>query len=209
MLRVQRIFTRRLPCMRQLLLIAIASTTFAAVGASQDLDPAGWESKLSLHAVRAYGPWALARSAASAGFLQAIDSPTEWGQGGVGYGKRLGSTLANSGIRNALGFGLDSALHQDPRYYRSVDTGFWRRMKHAVRGTMLTRTDAGGETLATWRLGSAYGAAFLSNQWYPDRLNTVNRGLVRGSTQIGFDLLGNLGSEFWPDVKKKILRRKS
>jgi hypothetical protein len=32
-------------------------------------------------------------------------------------------------------------------------------------------------------------------------------GMVQGSTQIGFDLLGNLGSEFWPDVKKKILRR--
>jgi hypothetical protein len=147
-------------------------------------------------------------SAVYAGFLQEIDFPREWGQGGVGYGKRLGSTLAYSGVRNVLAFGLDTALRQDPRYHRSDDTGVWRRMKHAFRGTILTRTDSGTETLATWRLGSAYGGAFLSNDWYPDRLNTVKLGLAQGSAQIGFDLLGNLRSEFWPDIKKKILRRK-
>jgi len=150
----------------------------------------------ALSCASAYGAGALAGSVVYAGFLQEIDFPREWGQGGVGYGKRLGSTLAYSGIRNVLGFGLDSALRQDPRYYRSGNTGVWRRMKHAFRGTILTRTDSGGETLATWQLGSAYGAAFLSNEWYPDRLNTVKLGLAQGSTQIGFDLLANLGSEF-------------
>ena len=75
-------------------------------------------------------------------------------------------------------------------------------------GTILTRTDSGGETLSTWRLGSAYGAAFLSNQWYPDRLNTVRLGVLQGSMTLGFDLVGNLGAEFWPDIKRKVLRRK-
>ena len=121
---------------------------------------------------------------------------------------RLGSTLADSGIRNVLGFGLDTTLHQDPRYYRSGGIGVWRRVEHAIRGTILTRKDSGGETLSTWRLGSAYGATFLSNEWYPGRLNTVKVGLSQGTMQIGFDLLANLGSEFWPDVKNKMLRRK-
>ena len=197
------IINKRRPCMRHLLPIAIVSTLFAAVGVAQDLDPTGWQSKLRFHAVSAYGPGALAGAAVYDGFLQGIDFPREWGQGGVGYGKRLGSTLAYSGIRNALGFGLDTTLHQDPRYDRSGDTGFWRRAKHAFRRTILTRTDSGAETLATWRLGSAYGATFLSNEWYPDRVNTVKLGLSEGSTQIGFDLLANLGSEFWPDVKKE------
>jgi len=73
---------------------------------------------------------------------------------------------------------------------------------------MLTRTDSGAETLSTWRIGSAYGAAFLSNQWYPDRLNTARLGFIQGSVTLGFDLIGNLGSEFWPDFKGKVLRRK-
>jgi hypothetical protein len=194
--------------MRQRLLIAIASATFAALGVSQDLDPTAWQSKLRFHAESAYGPASIAGSAAYVGLLQEIDFPREWGQGGLGYGKRLGSTLAYSGLRNALSFGLDSTLHQDPRYDRSTDTGFWRRSKHAFRRTILTRTDSGRETFATWRFGSAYGANFISNEWYPDRVNTVKLGLMEGTTQIGFDLLANIGLEFWPDVKKKILHRK-
>ena len=169
--------------------------------------PIGWQGKLRYHAVSAYGPAALAGAVVYDGFLQGIDFPREWGQGGAGYGKRLGSTLAYSGVRNLLGFSLDSALHQDPRYYRSTERGMWRRTKHAFRETILTHKDSGGETLATWRLGSAYGAAFISNEWYPDRVNTVALGFSQGSTQLGFDLLSNLGSEFWPDIKRRLLRR--
>ena len=172
------------------------------------MEPIEWEGKLRVHAVSAYGPGALAGAAVYDGFLQGIDFPREWKQGGLGYSKRLGSTLAYSGVRNLLGFGLDSALHQDPRYYRSTERGAWRRTKHAFHETIFTHKDSGGETLATWRFGSAYGAAFISNEWYPDRVNTIALGLSQGSTQLGFDLLSNLGLEFWPDIKRKFLHRK-
>jgi hypothetical protein len=186
----------------------IAQDTTITMQVPQDMVAIGWEGKLRFHAVSAYGPAALAGAAVYDGFLQGIDFPREWEQGGRGFSKRFGSTLAYSGVRNLLGFGLDSALHQDPRYYRSTERGTWRRTKHAFRETVLTHEDSGGETLATWRLGSAYGAAFISNEWYPDRVNTVALGLSQGSTQLGFDLLSNLGSEFWPDIKRKLLRRK-
>jgi hypothetical protein len=91
-----------------------------------------------------------------------------------------------------MAFGLDSALDQDPRYVPSRDTGFWRRSAHALRGTILARTDTGGETFSTWRFGSAYGSAYVSNQWYADRVNTVRLGFIQGSVTLGFDLLGNL-----------------
>jgi hypothetical protein len=149
----------------------------------------------------------LAGSAAYAGILQADTAPTEWGQGWASYGKRFGSTVGYTAVYGTLAFGLDSTLHQDPRYFRSRSTGFWRRTGHALRGTILTRTDSGGETLSTWRLGSAYGAAFLSNQWYPDRLNTVRLGIGQGSLRLGFDFAANMGSEFWPDVRRKVLHR--
>src|ERR1017187_6653771 len=121
--------------------------------------PLDWQAKLHFHAEATYGPWAVASFAAYAGLLQEINSPKEWGQGGDAYGKRFASTVGWSAIHGALAFGLDSTLHQDPRYYRSRSTGFWRRSGHAIRGTILTRTDAGGETLSTWRIGSSYGAA--------------------------------------------------
>ncbi len=177
-------------------------------GFAQQFTALGVNEKLSYHLKQSAGPLALVGSAAYAGILQAADTPTEWGQGASGYGKRFGSTIACSGIHSALAFGLDSTLHEDPRYFRSASGGFWRRTGHAFRGMVLTHTDKGTETLSIWRFGSAYGAAYLSNQWYPGRLNTVGLGFAEGSLQLGFDFASNLGAEFWPDFKRKVLRRK-
>ena len=44
--------------------------------------------------------------------------------------------------------------------------------------------------------------------WYPDRLNTPRLGFIHGSVTLGFDLVGNLGAEFWPDIKRIVFRRK-
>ena len=183
--------------------VAIPATAFGQTPDS--LDVAG---KFRFHAKDTISPLAIVGVAAYAGVLQEANAPTEWGQGAEAYGKRFGSTMAWSGIHSVIAFGLDSALKQDPRYFRSHDKGFWRRSGHALRGTILTRTDRGGETLSTWRIGSAYSAAFLSNQWYPDRLNTVGLGFLQGSVTLGFGLVSNLGSEFWPDIKRKVLHRK-
>jgi hypothetical protein len=188
--------------------ILAASAAIPVIGFAETPESLDVTGKLQYHAKSTYAPLTIAGVAAYAAILQDANAPTEWGQGGRAYEKRFASTMAWSGIHSALAFGLDSTLHQDPRYFRSGDGGFWRRSGHALRGTILTRTDKGGETLSTWRLGSAYGAAFLSNQWYPDRLNTARLGLIQGSVTLGFDLISNMGSEFWPDIKRKMLRRK-
>ena len=171
--------------------------------------PVAWDvdQKLRYHAENLFGPWSLAGSAAYAGLLQRLNAPTEWGQTTAAYGERLASTMGCGVIHGVLAFGLDTTLHQDPRYFRAGSGGFWRRTAHAVRGTFLTRTDSGGETVSTWRIGSAYGAAFLSNEWYPKRLDTVRLGFLQGSVRMGFDLVSNLASEFWLDVKTKVFHR--
>ncbi len=175
---------------------------------AQPVDGLDVKGKLVFHAESAFSPTSLVGAAAYAGILQADTAPEEWGQGGSAYGKRVASTVGYLAIRGTLAFGLDSTLHQDPRYFRLRSGGFWRRTGHALRGTILTRTDRGGETLAAWRLGSAYGAAYLSNQWYPDGLNTARLDVIEGSIQIGLNFASNLGKEFWPDIKGKILHRK-
>jgi hypothetical protein len=192
----------------RVVLILAVSAAIPVTGLGQTPDWLDVTGKLHFHAESTYAPLAIVGAAVYAGILQEAGAPKEWRQGAGAYGKRFSSTVAWSGIHSALAFGLDSMLNQDPRYFRSGGTGFWRRSGHALRGTMLTRTDSGGETLSSWRIGSAYGAAFLSNQWYPDRLNTARLGFIQGSVTLGFDLVSNLGSEFWPDIKRKVLRRK-
>ena len=190
------------------ILMLAVSAAIPATGFGQTAEPLDVTEKLEYHVKNACGPMSIVGDAAYAAILQADDAPLEWKQGGAAFGKRVASMVAWSGIRNALAFGLDSPLHEDPRYFRSSGTGFWRRSGHALRGTLLTRTDSGGETLSIWRVGSAYGSAVLSNLWYPDRLNTARLGFIQGSATLGLDLLGNIGREFWPDVKKKVLHRK-
>jgi hypothetical protein len=173
----------------------------------QTPEPLGVMGKLHYHAESTYAPASILGLAAYAAVLQEANAPLEWRQGGAAYGKRVASMVTWSGIHGALAFGLDSTLHQDPRYFRSGGTGFWRRSGHALRGTVLTRTDSGGETLSTWRLGADYGSAVISNLWYPDRLNTARLGFIQGSATLGFDLIGNLGKEFWPDIKRKVFHK--
>jgi hypothetical protein len=192
----------------RIVLVLGVSAAIPVSGLAQTVEHLDAAEKLHLHAKRAFGPSAIVRSAARAGLQQRSNSPEEWGQGATAYGKRFGSAVAQSSIRNALAFGLDSTLHQDPRYFRLGGAGLWRRSVHAVRGTMLTRTDSGGETVSTWRIGSAYGTAFLANQWQPDRINRVRLGFQHGSITLAFDLISSLGSEFWPDIKKTVFRRK-
>ncbi len=191
--------------MTTLSVILLCAVPVAAM--AQPVEPLDLNGKLRFHVETISSPWTMAGSAAYAGLLQEAGAPKEWGQGAGAYGKRFVSTVGGVAIYGVLGFTLDSTLHEDPRYYRSRKTGFWHRTAHALRGTILTRTDSGGETLSVWRLGSAYGAAFLSNQWYPDRLNTVRLGVLQGSLAVGFGFVNNLGSEFWPDLRRKILRR--
>ena len=138
------------------LALALAATLpFAAL--SQTTEPLNWQGKLKYHAEGAYSPMAIAGFAAYAGVLQTLDTPTEWGKGAAGYGKRFASTAAWAGIHSTLAFGLDTDIAPGspllPLGRRRVAAS-----GHALRGTILTRTDSGGETLSTWRLGSAYGA---------------------------------------------------
>jgi hypothetical protein len=193
---------------RSILVAGVVVLAIPLTGLAQSFETMDVNDKLDYHIKQSIGPLAIVGDVAYAGILQEIDTPTEWGQGWSPYGRRLASTAACSGIHSALAFGLDSALHEDPRYFRSAAGGFWRRTGHAFRGVILTHTDHGTETFSLWRFGSAYGAAYVSNQWYPGRLNTVALGFAQGSLQLGFDLVRNLASEFGPDIKRMAFRRK-
>ena len=180
----------------------------AAAAGAQPVTPLRVTGKLKLHAVETASPGFVVETAAYAGVLHWMDTPREWGQGGSAYGKRVASAAGATAIRNVFAFGLDAALREDPRYYPAGHGAIFRRMGHVVRETFVTHTDSGGRRFATWRFGSAVGAACLSNVWYPDRYHTVSSGLEQGAATIGLDLMGNFASEFWPDIKRTVFRRR-
>jgi len=132
----------------------------SAMGLAQSFEPMDVHDKLNYHIKQPLVRWRWS------GMRRTPESsrksiPRRNGTGRVAYARRLASTAACSGIHSALAFGLDSALHEDPRYFRSAGGSFWRRTGHAFRGVILTHTDHGTETFSFWRFGSAYGAAYV------------------------------------------------
>ena len=190
-----------------LLPVFVLGVMVVAVFAQTNLqpDPLTVGGKFEFHAVAALGPQSVLETILVAGADQVVDRPPEWHRTADGYGRRVGSIAGGTFAQNLFAFGLDSAFHEDPRYQRAKSRRFWHRVGHLLQGTVITRTDEGGRTLSIWRFGSAYGAGYLSTLWHPGPTRTARLGFENGSAILGFDVLTNAATEFWPDIRRKIL----
>jgi len=154
-----------------------------------------------------YGPRSFAYTALSSGIKQAQGSPTEWGGGLEGYGKRYASSFGQKAINRSIRIGLQSLLHEDPRYQPSGHSGFWNRTLSATGQAFFVYKDQGGTRIGYTRFAGNFGAAFISRQWHPDSYRTTGDCLISGFTSIGIDAAKNVFSEFWPDIRKMFHRK--
>lgn len=180
---------------------------FAEGAARPEFVPMTASERFRLYLRRAFAPGSILESAAGAGIRQWENTPKEWKQGAEGYGDRLGSAYATHFIRESLEYGASAALREDNRYTRSGESGFWKRSKHAIVYTFMARNDAGNEHFAYSRFGSAAGAAFISRIWQPHSTNSAGDGAVVFGGTIGSDVGANMFHEFWPDIRRRVLRR--
>lgn len=147
-------------------------------------------------------------SATVVGITQWDDRPKEWKQEAEAYGERFGSSYGIHIIRGTLEYGASSALHEDNRYFRSHETGFWKRSQHAIANMFIARNDAGDEHFAYSRVGSAAGAVFISRIWQPHSTNGAGEGAAEFGLAMAGDLGRNIFLEFWPDMKHRFLKKK-
>ena len=155
---------------------------------------------------------------------QANDSEPGYGQGWASYGKRYGTTAADSIIENFMTAAvLPSILRQDPRFYQSGKGGFARRTGYAVSRIFVTPSDSGHMQFNYSEIvGSAVAAAISTYSYHPRStyLSTpTNPHMFVGSdrtlentasvwgTQVGIDTITIVIKEFWPDIHRKIAHR--
>lgn len=156
--------------------------------------------RLRMYFKELVSPEAVVRSAAGAGIGQWRDVPHEWGEGGLGFGRRFASSYAEHIVRETLLFGSSSALHEDNRYIRSSESGVGNRLKYALESSVLARHDDGTRHLTFAKIGSFLGAAFISRTWQPAS--------TRGPAHAGYDFGISMGAsagfnvvrEFLPDL---------
>jgi hypothetical protein len=155
-------------------------------------------------------PFNFASAALGAGFSQEGNQTPKYGEGGAAYGERYGAALADLATQNVFSAGvLASLLHQDPRYYRKgPESPFFKRLAYAVSRVVITRNDSGSAVFnASGICGMAMGIA-ASNLYYPSASVGADVMADRVLTSVTGGVIGNLMSEFWPDVQKKLFQNK-
>ena len=177
---------------------AAATSDSGSVARSPEYVPMTFSERSRKYILSAFGPGAVARAATSSAVRQLEDAPKEWRQGAEAYGDRFGSAFAQNVIRQALEFGGSAALHQDNRYFRSTDTGFGKRAKHAVVSVFLARTEGGQSQFAYSRFGAVLGSAFISRLWQPRSDDSAGDAAVSFGLTMAVDAGWNLFKEFRP-----------
>lgn len=170
------------------------------------LIPLTAKEKLHYTIKSTYEPSSIAFTLMGAGIKQAYDSVPEWGQGMEGYGKRVASAFGRKIVRRYIEIGMETLLHEDPRYFASEQSGIWRRSMYAASRAFVANKDGGGIRPGYSRFVSAFGSAYISRQWYPENRRNTEEYLKSGAISIGLDAAKNLFYEFWPDAKKLLHR---
>jgi len=178
----------------------------AQVGATESAKPFTVGEKFDYRVVQSFGLRGFAGGLVGAAIGQGLDSPSEWGQGVEGFAKRYGSSVGGNLTRQSMEFVMESALHEDPRYFPSEEKGFKARIKNVLLQTIVARTDSQGHRIAYGRIVSAFANAQLVNTWQPASTGSVGNGVLRGFTTLGSDLGYNFLQEFVPFMRPKTLR---
>jgi len=136
---------------------------------------------------------------------QAYNSPTGFGQGWNGYGKRFGSDMGRQASSEFFGtFLLASALHEDPRFYAEINPPFSHAVKYSLQRVFVMRSDDGREVVAWSRLAGPLMAEGLANVYWPERNRSVGDTLFRYGLDLASRAGGNMLREYWPVFLGKI-----
>jgi len=140
---------------------------------------------------------------------QSTGDPKQWGGGFAGYGRRVASRVAAGDVvQNSFQFVAAAALKEDVRYIASDQPGFTRRIEHAILYSVLTYNSQGRPTPNLANIGGYYVASAASTLWLPGHNKVASYALSDGSEALALSVPVNMFQEFWPEISRKVLRRK-
>jgi hypothetical protein len=174
-----------------------------------DAAPLSSGDKFHLFAKTAFDPVTVVIAAAQAGLSQADNQFKPYGQGAEGYGKRFGAAFADQVSSGFFSnFMYPTLLKQDPRYFRKGQGGFSRRFVYSLKQEVICHTDSGGRAFNASNVLGAFSSGALSNVYYPSEDRGFTLTMSRSGLAVAYATAGNLFSEFWPDISRKLHKSK-
>lgn len=159
------------------------------------------------YASETFGVNSLLGAGVGAGFSQWLDSPTEWGQGAEGYGRRFANSLGNTYLRNTMVHGLAAAFKEDIRYVRSGRTTVKGRLGYVLASPVVAHNRDGDLRFSAARFIGGAANAGITRTWAPASWH----GWGHASRNYGYWLLTEMGynfaREFFPDMLRRFKKR--
>jgi hypothetical protein len=139
---------------------------------------------------------------------QLTNANRSFGQGAAGFGRYFGAASGDLVIADYMTeAAFPILLHQDPRYFRRGTGSGWSRLRYAVGQTFWTHRDSGGMQFNYSEIVGNSAAVAISNAYYADN-RTAGDAAGKLGVQIGIDTAANVLKEFWPDLERKLHRRR-
>ena len=143
-------------------------------------------------------PVYLVTGSAGAGIGQWRNSPREWKQGGLGFGRRLASSYAQHIVSDTLLFGSSALLHEDNRYFPSPQAGIKARIGYALKSTFQARHADGSVHFSYSRIGSMAGSSLISRAWQPPSSAKMSSAAINFGASLGGSMGFSVAHEFLP-----------
>ena len=139
----------------------------------------------------------MGRVVAGAAIGQARNSPSKYGGGVAGFGKRVGTGFASNAVGRTVEHGIAAKLHEDLHYQRSNKKGVGPRLEHALKSTVITHnTKTGRSRPAAGRIaGHAAAGAFTQG------VLAAGSGASTAGLGLAADAGANVVREFAPRRK--------
>jgi hypothetical protein len=182
---------------------------FAAVSADTKLPPLTAREKYGLALKDSADYSSFVWSGMLAAQSMALRSYPEFHNGMAGYSRYYWRAFADqaSGSFFTEAF-VPAVTHEDPRYYTLGHGGFFHRARYALSRIIITKTDSGGRGFNYSEvIGNALEAG-LSNLYYPPQERSLHNTGMNYLAQLEAASINNIIREFWPDIRRKILRQK-
>jgi hypothetical protein len=142
-------------------------------------------------------PFSVLESGISAGFAQAENDESGYGQGAAGYGKRFGSAYADDFVSIIMGGAiLPTLFHQDPRYYYRGKGSVFSRVAYAVSTIFICKGDNGRwQPNYSFVVGN-FASGAISNLYYPKEQRGFETTFRNGAITTFMGTTGALTQEF-------------